>query len=192
MLTLDYQPLAEWIRLIQADLLQMSTGVMMIGDMLEGYSPAHDLCRHAINSIAELGSIPPHYNLSIHLNGKPSPHPFPGFPVEFCHSCDVDATRRKIEAATHFYDLREEVEERIKDTPTHFFSNEFFYQTACLPYLAYDSTKTPYYETYGRMRVAEGKYNQAIGFEANVRPMVDKLRNALGLPPIEIPASLDC
>jgi hypothetical protein len=192
MLSLDCQPLVEWIRLIQADLSQMSTEVMMIGDMLEGYSPAHDLCRHAINCIAELRSIPPQCNLSIPLNGKPSPHPLPGFPVGFCHSCDGETTRRKIEVATRFYDLKEEVEERIKHTPIHFFSNEFFYQTDRLPYRAYDSDKAPYYETYGRMRVAEGKFHQAIGFEANIKPMILKLRNALDLPPIEIPASLEC
>jgi len=191
-LSLDIEPLAEWIRLIQSDISQAATQVMMIGDMLEGYSPVHDLCRHAINCIAELSSIPTQDNLSLQLNGKPSPHPFPGFPVGFCHSCDMLATRRKVEAATHYYDLKEEVEVRIRHTPAHFFSNEFFYQTSDLPYLAYSSTRPPYYETYGRMRVAEGKYNQAIGFEANIRPMIAKLRNALGLPLIKIPASLDC
>jgi hypothetical protein len=192
MLRLDVQPLVEWVRQIQADLSRTATQVMMIGDMLEGYSPTHDLCRHAIDCIAELSSIHPQLNLSLQLAGKPSPDPVPGFPLGHTHSIDSDSTRRKIEACRRYYELQQEVDERIRNIPETFFSHEFFYVSSDLPYLAYDPARPPYYEQYGQMRVSEGKYDHVISFEANIRPMVAKLRQALDLPPLAIPASLGC
>jgi hypothetical protein len=150
----------------------------VVADAVEGYNPSHDVCRLVVNAALRLASRARGAPIAAYdflLVGAPDQCPDALRADALWLSLDDAALARKLEAARGYPELAGEVEhalERFGAAP---------FRTECLrpvdlsdPY-GWDAAETPYYESYGEKRVAEGAYDRVLRFGEHVRPLADAL-----------------
>ncbi len=153
---------------------------VVAGDMIEGYSPSHDLCRNFINAAVELAACRGHAvrrNLAFPLIGRPDA----GNNLRPAEVLKLDplAFHKKYETAMNYRALRHEVEAAFKIAGKEAFATEVFYDAEPLGDAPVEIP--PYYEQHGKERVLAGHYERIIRFRDHVQPLVAGLRSALGL-----------
>jgi hypothetical protein len=154
----------------------------IVGDMIEGYNPSHDLCRNLINAAVELAALMGHKtgrNLAFALVGNPNPVGKGVQPLEVIRLDDA-ALEQKCAASMNYSALRHEVELALRSFGKKAFATEAFYDATVLG--DEPSTIPPYYESYGEKQVASGRYDRVIRFHTHVKPLVAAIRKELGLP----------
>jgi len=177
------EPIAAWVRQLQSAILDARPETVA-GDMIEGYNPSHDLCRHCINAALELCAqegVAPKWSLSFPLVGRPDVA-WEGrlAPVQTIRLDDA-ALERKCAAALAYAELKEEVEHALEEVGKEAFRLECFYETRAGSLLNESPAAKPFYETYGERQVAAGKYKKVIRFQIHIRPLVVEVRRQLGL-----------
>ena len=187
MLARDSTPFQSWATKILDHLLSSEGDIDLRGDMLEGYSPTHDMCRHVIDCIAEIANVVPKHNHSLALENSHPAAPIPGFKVSHYHKLNEDVVQRKLNAARNYNELQGEVRERLQSILPAKLSREYFYLTSELPYVYLQSGCQPFYEKYGNRRATEGKFDQVITFLDHIEPLASKLREAMSLQRRPIP-----
>jgi len=151
------------------------------GDMIEGYNPSHDLCRHLINAAVELARRKGHTvarNLAFPLTGLPGGVRGGLSP---CETLQLDEAElgKKIEAALNYPALREEVEQALTLLGKEAFAVEAFYDGFLLS--DHPPTLPLRYEQDGEKRTAAGIYKKVIRFAEHMKPLIAAIRKEAGL-----------
>ena len=184
MLDGETDKLIECARTISDTILSLRPAIVVC-DMIEGYNPSHDLCRYltraAIEAAAERGwSV--REDLCMPLIGHPE-RAWNGR-LQWSQQLTLDDTQlaAKLDAARRNPELAAEVASAIRELGEDAFRHECFYPSP--PGSLLDDglpDPRPYYETYGEQQRRAGHYDDVIRFDMNVRPLMRKVRAALGL-----------
>lgn len=149
----------------------------VVGDAIEGYNPAHDVCRLLINAAVERvrqigNSID---NFDVLLAYKLGDYPLSTMSEAISIDANEQMQSRKLQAARDYSELEVDVnrildQEGIDALITEYLRpvNEGSYQ--------FPSREPPYYEIYGEKQVAAGRYQQVIRYRDHVLPIAKGLR----------------
>lgn len=160
-----------------------SRATLVAGDALEGFNPAHDLCRYCIDVAvvrlrAEYGVQLGNFEFA--LDGPPpGPEAQAGAIVRHVRG---DALARKLDAVLRYESLafdREQLRARYGDA--------LFEREALQPAVAGRGVRVPpgdppFYERAGERRREEGEYAEVIRYREHVQPLVHALWRGYGLP----------
>jgi hypothetical protein len=155
---------------------------LVVGDAMEGFNPAHDLCRTLIDASVEAvsrktGRRIPNYKFCLtEWERSRREHHGP----ECSHFIlDNQALHKKMEAAEKYAELKDEVHEAIAIRGKEYFRIECL-KTVSEPFCQWDYSGTPEYEIRGEQLVAEGVYPAVIRFEQHVLPIAAAIRSHVG------------
>jgi hypothetical protein len=150
---------------------------MVAGDAVEGFNPSHDVCRYVINAAVRMASAAGRTIAcyAFPLDGAPGscPEGLSGRALRV--QLDDQMLRQKLQAAHAYTELKSEVEsalERFGDGP---FRTEYLWPVELMERYGWDPGRTPFYESYGAQRVAEGAYERALTFREHLKPLADAL-----------------
>jgi hypothetical protein len=174
------QDLDCFTRLVEelADALAGEEVEYTVGDAIEGYNPAHDICRLIINAAA--GIVRRRYNRSLAkfdflLAGAPDTCP-PQLQDQAIRLCLSDGDfKRKLNAALSYPALLDEIQSAFSAHRPDAFRVECLRpvsDSGC----AYLLDKQPFYEGYGEKQVATGRYTQVLRYREHMLPLADGLR----------------
>lgn len=189
----DFAPLMRVVdEFVEAIVAEAAPAVA--GDAIEGFNPAHDICRLMINAAVEIarrrsgGEI---VNQDFLLVGRHAPLALAG-----ATSLQLDdaSFTRKLEAAYAFLELRPEVDAALGGQLLAFHQypqirNEIrldsnalgaeAYRVECLRPVNEKASEPfaaiPFYERYGELRVAEGVYGDVIRYRQHILPLAEAL-----------------
>lgn len=170
----DPEPFIDLARRFAAD--WEAAGVEVVaGDMLEGFSTTHDLCRMMINAAVEKlrrqgRSLT---NLEFALESMTPPEITPGSVVISLD--DTDFARKRHAALAAYPQLASEVERLISQYGEGAFRNEVLLPATVPAGLTWDDPKEPFYETYGRKQIAAGHYQHLISYQEHIQPLARAL-----------------
>ena len=151
---------------------------LMVADAMEGFNPAHDLCRALVDSAMvdvnrRTGRRIANYKFCLTEwdRSRQEHHD------ETCSHfvLDDDALDRKVDAAEKYAELRDEVRKAIEVRGKEYFRVECLKEVA-EPFQQWDYSGKPDYEVWGEQRVAEGKYESVIRYEEQIVPILDAIR----------------
>jgi len=157
---------------------------VVAGDVLEGYNPAHDLCRYLINAATTLvqrttGRIISNYDF-----------PLVGLPRRCretqCREAirlrlDEAAWQRKWQAVQGYSELAAEVENAVTTLGEDVFKEEWLHPVDHAAALWEFPSGPPFYERHGERRCQEGVYRAVIRYQQHVKPVAQALwRQASG------------
>jgi hypothetical protein len=149
------------------------------GDAVEGFNPAHDICRLVVNGAVEMlrrqtGRDVRNYEFL--LDGPPEADR----PGSVVIRLDEAALERKLAAAHDYTEMRAEVAAALGRYGRQAFATECLGPaTAPSPTMRFEE-ELPYYERYGETRVREGRYADIIRYRDHVRPVAVAIADALG------------
>ena len=149
------------------------------GDAVEGFNPAHDVCRLIVDGAVELlrrrtGREVRNYEFL--LDGPPDLDR-PGSVVV---RLDEAALERKLAAARDYTEMRVEVEAALGRYGRQAFAMECLRPAATTSPTFRFEQALPDYERYGERRVKEGRYFEIIRYRDHVRPVAIAIAAALG------------
>ncbi|MCP5536874.1 MAG: hypothetical protein H7A51_11670 [Akkermansiaceae bacterium] len=150
----------------------------IVGDSIEGYNTAHDMTRYMINILCARLRAEEYVvdNFSFNLVDNPAETALLAKDHDQIIHLDDHDFQRKLAAAHNYPELAEEVEMAIAHAGADAFKTEvLLYQNASSPEIPAPQEPV-YYETYGRKRVAEGKYADLILFSTHVLPFAKACR----------------
>lgn len=190
----DFQPLLRVVDEFAQAIIDEKAGAVA-GDAIEGFNPAHDICRMIINAavkIARRRDGREILNQDFLLVGHHAPLDLAG-----ATSLQLDdATfQRKLEAAHNFLELGPEVDAVLGGQLFAFHQypqirNETMldsntigaeaYRVECLrpvadKHSAEPLTTVPFYERYGELRVTDGFYGEVIRYRQHILPFAEAL-----------------
>jgi hypothetical protein len=140
----------------------------VVGDAMEGVNPVHDICRALIDSAATRVAAQ-----SFEFSLDESPRAKPG---ALQLSLDGDALTRKLDAARAYPAMRREVEWALERFGVEQFANECLNPSSWSEMTDEFATARPRYETYGQLRVQEGRYHDVIRYREHVLPIFTALK----------------
>lgn len=140
------------------------------GDAVEGFNPAHDLCRLIVDGAVEIlrratGRDVGNYEFLLH--GSPESR----HPGSLVLRLDDSALERKLAAAHQYVEMRAEVAAAIGRHGRQAFATECLRPAATTLHLSRFAQELPYYERYGEKRVTEGRYADVIRYRDHVHPV---------------------
>lgn len=147
------------------------------GDAIEGYNPAHDLCRLIIN--AALRILNRRHGLSLGnfdflLSGRPDACPERTRNQAIWLRLDDLQIGAKLNFARSYPELQPEVEKALSANGRDAFRIECLRPVAATT--CYHFQGTPFYERYGEKRVAAGFYSDVIRYREHMVPLAEALR----------------
>jgi hypothetical protein len=149
----------------------------VVGDAIEGYNPAHDLCRLIINLAMVISKQRRRMaldNFDFLLSGRPDVYEAQPHSQAITLHLNDKELETKLKAARGYRELQEEIDSTLND-----YGSEAF-RTECLRPIkytngAYDLQETPFYETYGEKQVAAGLYRDVIRYREHMIPLAEAL-----------------
>jgi hypothetical protein len=149
------------------------------GDAMEGFNPAHDLCRALIDSAVALvrmrtGRVLQNYEFAVH-----------GDPVATSEEAlvrlelDESALGRKIDAAMAYRAVRGEVQDALDRFGRGAFAVECLRSSSASAMLEQFEITPPAYESIGESRVSEGRYREVVRYREHVLPVISALGMAI-------------
>lgn len=172
------------------------------GDAIEGYNPAHDVCRLVIDAAVELArrtSGRPIVNRDFLLFGRHNTHPEELRATAVWLELDDEMLARKLQLARAYPELRNEIDAlldkkaletlrafpelsaHVSDFVTSAMGSEA-YRVECLRLVSNPARgngaakEVPFYERYGELLVAAGVYRRAIRYRDHIMPLAEALR----------------
>ena len=145
----------------------------VVGDAIEGYNPAHDLCRLIINSAIEMASRRQGRviaNFDVLLTSEPGDYDAETLAEAVWLDLDGDDLMRKLEVARGYSELAAEVDALLKKTGIGGFKTECL-RRASRDFVGNDPVDTPYYEIYGERQVAAGHYKHVLRYREHILPL---------------------
>ena len=146
------------------------------GDAVEGFNPAHDVCRLVIDGavlMVRRRTGREVHNYDFLLDG---PHE-PSRPGSIVVRLDEVALERKLAAARDYPEMRVEVEAALDRHGPQAFAMECLRPVAAVPASRFDED-LPGYEHFGERRVTEGRYSEIIRYRDHVRPVAMAIEDA--------------
>jgi hypothetical protein len=151
------------------------------GDAYEGYNPTHDLCRVLINAAvemaeAETGRAIANYQFNL-ADSEPQ---CPAVHASHDRSClhlhlEDKALNAKINAATDYSEMKDEVEKALRVRGREYFRTERLKKAELWTHP--ENGTRPFYEDFGEMRVKQGEYPAVVRFQKHVLPIMEAIRN---------------
>jgi hypothetical protein len=147
------------------------------GDAVEGYNPAHDLCRLITNTAV---AILKHHrqlpvdNFDFLLSGRPD-----DLSADSCrHTITFRLNDKdfdmKLRAARSYPELREQIEAATNEHGLEAFRTECLRRVNITsPW--YRLQETPFYERYGENQVSAGLYSEVIRYSEHMLPLAETL-----------------
>jgi hypothetical protein len=149
---------------------------IVAGDAIEGFNPAHDVCRYVINAAVRLAATAtnrPRTCYAFPLDGAPDGRSGTGEGLRLV--LDDDTLERKLRAARTYPELRAEVDAAIDRFGQEPFRTEVLWRVDLNDRYGWDPTCTPFYERHGAARVQSGVYGDVVTFREHLRPLADAL-----------------
>lgn len=150
---------------------------MIVGDALEGFNPSHDLCRYLINSIVvELkneGFEIKNYDFfqdDVRKNQVSEKKD-----EDIVLELNKNELQKKMDACMNYPEIKSEVDKFVAHFGKEFFALEFFRKVKDPKMITSWDTEFPYYEEFGKRRIAEGAYEQLISFENHIKKIACSL-----------------
>jgi hypothetical protein len=151
----------------------------VVGDAIEGYNPAHDLCRLIINSAMVIAKNRRRIvldNFDFLLAGRPDACPAENHGGRITLRLNDQELEAKLKAAHDYRELQDEVDITLNN-----YGCEAF-RTECLRPVTYtnggyDLQETPFYERYGEKQVKAGLYRDVIRYREHMIPLAEALRH---------------
>jgi hypothetical protein len=179
----DASALVALMRELAAAFLHDGVGGV-VGDAMEGFNPSHDLCRFLINGAVLLlrqESGRDVLNFAFPLDAPPDSGSHvgqPGVRIDL----DAAALTRKLAAASNYAALQSEVASAVSRFGTSAFATEWLHPVLDpLEGLTRMRDEPPQYERFGKGRVNDGFYAEAIGYRTHVRPLIQQAWRLAGL-----------
>lgn len=150
----------------------------VVGDAIEGYNPAHDVCRFMINAAVERANRQkdkPILNFEVPLAGKSDNHPETSASDIWLH-LDEDSLSKKLGAAHAYSEIASDVDRILNQEGLQAIQTERL-RPACYCSICDGSAETPYYELQGEKQVAAGYYEQVLRYRDHVLPIAQALRH---------------
>jgi hypothetical protein len=149
------------------------------GDAVEGFNPAHDVCRLIVDGAVEIvrrrtGRDVRNYEFA--LDGPPDA----ASPGAIVVRLDEAALDRKLAAAHDYPEMRGEVEAALGRYGRQAFAIECLRPAATTSQTSRFEQELPVYERHGEQRVSEGRYSEIIRYRDHVRPVARAIEAALG------------
>jgi len=149
----------------------------VVGDAIEGYNPAHDVCRLVINAAVgkacQMGHCVENYDVMVAY--KLGDDVLAGMTGIISIAPDEQMRAAKLQAARDYSELEVDVsrilaEEGIASLDTEYLCpvNQDSYQRLLV--------EPPYYEAYGERQVAAGRYQQVIRYRDHILTIGDALQ----------------
>jgi hypothetical protein len=163
-----------------ADVIVAEGADYVVGDALEGYNPAHDLCHVLVATVVALvgGHVT---GWDFPLMRPPDAYPAPPSGSAVTLALDDAAFARKLAAARAYPELTGEVVDAMsRETPVSF-RRECLRPASATAIRGTPPEDPPYYETYGERQVAAGRYTEVIRWRAHMARVVSGLCERLGL-----------
>ena len=156
----------------------IARGVTTVGgDSVEGYNPAHDICRLLIDAavaIAEARAVEiANYDFAV-VGANPAG-------AELVITLDDDELAEKIGAAGRYREMRYEVDKAISDHGLDSFRAEKFRRRSATSDLQ-PPTDPPFYESHGEEQVAAGYYRHVLRYREHIAPLNDAIRENAARP----------
>ncbi len=177
----DLELLRGLARQVAGALLELDVE-LVVSDALEGFNPAHDLCRHLVDAAVPLagrarGRAPASYDFA--LDGPPDECPAGLEPRALRVALDDAAWGRKQAAAGTYAELAGEVGAALRLADPDAFRVELLRPVVVArepPDGRLPGEETPRYERYGEERVRTGRFRRVLRFADHVRPAAEALR----------------
>jgi len=169
----NYKALTDLIENIALDFEKYKIDVVA-GDAIEGFNPAHDLCRYIINCVVLLlnkGKNISLENFDFLLDGMLSE----GHSSFSLMLTDKDV-KLKLKAALEYKELTAELKETINKYGIEPFKKEHFKRVNDLyKFTGWPDDEVPLYEKQAAQKLKNGTYKQAITFKDHLLPMAKYL-----------------
>lgn len=148
---------------------------LVAGDAVEGFNPSHDVCRYIINAAVRLAAGQGHHvaSYAFPLDGAPDAAGSHGEALRI--ELDDETLERKLRAAHDYTELRGEVASALARFGREPFRIESLSPVDPADRYGLAADVTPYYETYGRARVAAGAYGRVVTFSEHLKALADVL-----------------
>jgi hypothetical protein len=151
-------------------------------DALEGFNPTHDICRLLADTAVALarrrtGRTIESYDFL--LEGRPDACPANGSSGVLRLELDDGALERKLAAARSYPEMASEVERAFERHGAEAFRIECLRPAdpeADVEALVEVAEEPPYYESYGELQVAAGRYSRVLRFREHFLPLARALR----------------
>ena len=147
------------------------------GDAVEGFNPAHDVCRLIVDgAVLLLGRRTGRdvRNFDFLLDGPPEP----SHPGSVVVRLDEEALERKLAAARAYPEMRAEVEGALCRHGRQAFALECLRPVTTSVCASRFESERPGYEHFGERRVTEGRYSEIIRYRDHVRPVAMAIMDA--------------
>ena len=151
---------------------------LVAGDAVEGFNPAHDICRALLNAAVAIagqntGRTIANYEFCLTEWEQHCQDPHDARCLHL--RLDDRMLQAKLRAAREYAELRNEVEQAIAAR------GEEYFRVECLrkvvdPFPNLHTETPPYYETFGKERVAQGKYESVIRYREHMVPILNAIR----------------
>lgn len=151
----------------------------VVGDAIEGYNPAHDVCRFMINAAVEIASRKsnqPLLSFEISLTSQPANCAEATIGEAVRIHLDQEDLSRKLEAAHAYHELAGDVDQILKREGIQTIQTEWL-QPVSEWGISMSRTQSPYYELHGEKQVAAGNYEQVLRYREHVLPIARALRD---------------
>ncbi len=150
----------------------------MVGDAIEAYNPAHDLCRFIINAaVAKVNRLNELQllNFEVFLTDDVNMQPAKTANDIFLN-LDEDGLARKLDAARAYEGVLADVEWIINRNGLEGIQTERL-RSVCNDCSATERyPKTAHYEIHGEKQVAAGHYEQVIRYRDHILPLAESLQ----------------
>jgi hypothetical protein len=148
------------------------------GDAVEGYNPAHDICRLVVD--AAVGLARRHHDIA-NYDFPVVASRLPDDGSESLTTVLDDATLElKIRTALAYRELRSEVESALETSGAESFRTEQF-RRRCETATLVPPGDPPFYETYGEQQVEIGRYRHVLRYQSHVLPLNEAISSYAGL-----------
>jgi hypothetical protein len=152
----------------------------VVGDAVEGYNPAHDVCRYVINAavaLSERAARSPIANFDFLVVGQPKSCPDHLRTQAIWLKLSDEALRRELAAARAYSEIAADVDSALAEMGDEAFRVECLRPVARGPITCGLTGEAPFYERYGEEQVAAGHYKQVLRYSEHVAPLIDALNS---------------
>lgn len=154
----------------------------VVSDAIEGYNPAHDVCRLIVDAAAETASRT--VNRPIASYDTLLARGFSDFelapPASVRIELDDDLLARKLRAVHEYSELAAEVDRILEREGKDCLKTEYLREVRRGEFDGTFFTRPPYYEEYGEKQFAAGFYSEVLRYRDHVHPLAAALREFAG------------
>jgi len=150
----------------------------VVSDAIEGYNPAHDICRLIVDAAAEIASRSANRPIASYdtLLARGLSDLSLGPPASVRIELDDDLLARKLRAVHEYSELAAEVDRILEREGKDCLRTEYLREVRRGELDGAFLTRPPYYEQYGEKQVAAGFYSEVLRYRDHVHPLAEALR----------------